>query len=52
EADEENKSFIKGQRYNLFRNKQNLKEDQKTDLKALLKMNEPLFKAYITNVRT
>lgn len=47
EADEENKSFIKGQRYNLFRNPVNLKPHQETDLKALLKINEPLLKTYV-----
>ena len=47
EADEENKSFIKGQRYNLFKNPINLKPHQKTDLQALLKINEPLLKTYV-----
>jgi len=47
EADEENKSFIKGQRYNLFRNPVNLKPHQKTNLEALLKINEPLLKTYV-----
>lgn len=47
EAKEEDKSFIKGQRYNLFKNPEKLKPDQKTDLKALLKINEPLMKAYV-----
>ncbi len=47
EADKEDKTFIKGQRYNLFRNSENLKSDQKSSLRRLLKMNEPLHKAYI-----
>lgn len=47
EADEENKSFIKGQRYNLFRNPVNLKPHQKTELEELLKINEPLLKTYV-----
>jgi len=47
EADEKDKTFIKGQRYNLFRNPENLKAEQKADLDELLKMNEPLFKTYL-----
>jgi transposase len=47
EAKEEQKAFIKGQRYNLFRNPENLKPEQKASLKGLLKINEPLFKAYV-----
>lgn len=46
-ATEENKKFIKGQRYNLFRNPENLKPEQKSDLKALFKFNEPLLQSYI-----
>lgn len=47
EAEEEHKSFIKGQRYNLFRNPENLKPEQKASLQELLNINEPLFKAYV-----
>ena len=46
-ADEKHKSFIKGQRYNLFRNPENLKPEQKTNLKELFKVNEPLFQSYL-----
>jgi transposase len=46
-ADEDNKDFIKGQRYNLFRNPENLKPEQKVDLEKLLKLNEPLYKTYV-----
>jgi len=46
-ADEEHKSFIKGQRYNLFRNPENRKPEQTADLNTLLLLNELLFKAYI-----
>ncbi len=46
-ADEEHKSFIKGQRYNLFRNPENRKPEQTADLNTLLLLNESLFKAYI-----
>ena len=45
--EDEQKSFIKGQRYNLFRNSENLKPEQKTSLRELLKINKPLFKAYV-----
>jgi len=47
EANEENKNVIKGQRYNLFKNPENLKGEQKVSLKALLKVNENISKAYI-----
>jgi len=46
-TDEEHKSFIKGQRYNLFRNPENRKPEQTADLNTLLLLNESLFKAYI-----
>ena len=46
-ADDENKKFIKGQRYNLFRNPENLKPENKSSLKALFKFNEPLLKSYL-----
>jgi len=46
-ANEDNKNGIKGQRYNLFKNPENLKRKQKVSLKALLKVNENINKAYI-----
>ena len=47
QAEAHNKSFIKGQRYNLFRNPENLKPEQEVSLKELLAMNEDLNKAYV-----
>lgn len=47
EADSENKRFIKGQRYNLFRNPENLRPEQKSSLEDLFEINEPLSKAYL-----
>ena len=44
---EQDKAFIKGQRYNLFRNPENLKPEQEASLKKLLAMNESLNKAYV-----
>jgi len=46
-ASEQDKTFIKGQRYNLFRNPENLKPEQGSSLKELLAMNENLNKAYV-----
>lgn len=46
-AEEQDKRFIKGQRYNLFRNPENLKPEQEISLAKLLSMNEPLNKAYV-----
>ncbi len=46
-ADADDKGFIKGQRYNLFRNPENLKPGQKSSLKDLFEINEPLFKAHL-----
>lgn len=59
-AEEQNKAFIKGQRYNLFRNPENLypveyigeviprgEPEQEASLKELLAMNENLNKAYL-----
>jgi len=37
------KKAIKGQRYNLFRNPENLKENQETSLKTLFEVNEHLW---------
>lgn len=46
-AQKENKDFIKGQRYNLFKNPENLKPEQKVTLDNLLKLNQPIYKAYL-----
>ncbi len=43
----EDKNFIKGQRFNLFKNPCNLKFDQKKSLKELLDMNVNLHSAYV-----
>lgn len=48
-AEEQDKAFIKGQRYNLFRNPENLKPEQEASLKELLAMNENLNRAYMLN---
>lgn len=45
--EKEDKNFIKGQRFNLFKNPWNLKFEQKKSLKELLDMNENLHSAYI-----
>lgn len=47
QATKEDKKFIKGQRYNLFRNPENLKPENKTSLQALFEFNEPLFQCYL-----
>ena len=46
QAEEDDKPFIKGQRFNLFRNPENLTPRAKSSLKELLAMNEDLFQAY------
>lgn len=46
-ADKEEKTFIKGQRFNLLRNAQNLKDDQCDSLARLFEANESLFQAYL-----
>jgi len=46
-ANRENKNVIKGQRFNLFKNPENLKPEQKISLNALLKINENINKVYI-----
>jgi len=46
-ASKQDKTFIKGQRYNLFRNPENLKPEQELSLAKLLSMNENLNKAYV-----
>ena len=40
QAEEENKPFIKGQRFNLFMNPENLTPKRESSLKELLTMNE------------
>lgn len=47
QAAKEDKKFIKGQRYNLFRNPENLKPENKSSLQALFEFNEPLFQSYL-----
>ena len=47
QAEEEDKPFIKGQRFNLFRNVENLTPKRETSLHELLSMNEDLNQAYI-----
>ncbi len=46
-ANKEGKIFIKDQRYNLFRNPENLKPGQAADLKRLLAANEDIAVAYL-----
>jgi len=46
-ASKEEKEFIKGQRYNLFRNPENRKPEQESSLARLLSMNENLNKVYV-----
>ena len=47
QAQEEDKPFIKGQRFNLFMNVENLTPKRETSLHELLSMNEDLNQAYI-----
>lgn len=47
QAEEEDKPFIKGQRFNLFMNLENLTPKRESGLKELLSMNEDLNQAYI-----
>lgn len=46
-ATKQDKAFIKGQRYNLFRNPGNRMPEQEISLAKLLEMNENLNKAYL-----
>lgn len=46
-ASKEQRDFIKGQRYNLYRNKENLQPHQATDLARLLEANADLNAAYV-----
>lgn len=47
QAEEEDKPFIKGQRFNLFMNVENLTPKREASLHELLSMNEDLYQAYI-----
>ena len=47
EAEAEHKPFIKGQRFNLFRNTENMTPKREAILNELLSMNEDLNQAYI-----
>jgi transposase len=47
QADVEGRAFLKGQRYNLLRNKENLKPDGRADLKKLLAVNHDLSVVYV-----
>ena len=47
QAEEAHKPFIKGQRFNLFRNVENLTPKRESNLKELLAMNKDLNQAYI-----
>ena len=46
-AEEENKPFIKDQRFNLFMNPENLTPKRESSLKELLSMNKDLKQAYV-----
>lgn len=47
DAEKKDKSFIKGQRYNLFARKGTLKPERQIDLDALLAANAPLNEVYV-----
>ena len=47
QAEADDKPFIKGQRFNLFMNPENLTPKRESSLKELLAMNEDLNQAYI-----
>jgi len=47
QASEADRAFIKGQRFNLLRNAENLSENGSKELKALLKSNADLSAAYV-----
>lgn len=46
-ASQQDQQIIKGQRFNLYRNPENLSEEQAKDLDALLKLNKNLSTAYV-----
>ncbi len=47
EAEEEDRSFIKGSRWLLLRNRENLRERQEVRLRALLQANEDIAAVYV-----
>src|SRR5215469_3548598 len=46
-AEEEKKPIVKGERYNLLRNSENLKPEQRVSLQSLLDLNENINSAYL-----
>jgi transposase len=46
-AEKENKPIIKGERYNILRNSENLKPEQRVRLQELLDLNTNIHNAYI-----
>jgi transposase len=46
-AEEEKKPIVKGERYNILRNSENLKPEQRISLQALLDLNENINSAYM-----
>jgi transposase len=46
-AEQENKPFIKGERYNILRNSENLKPEQRVALQSLLDLNANINAAYM-----
>jgi len=46
-AEEEKKPIVKGERYNILRNSENLKPEQRVSLQALLDLNENINNAYL-----
>jgi transposase len=46
-AEAEKKPFVKGERYNILRNSENLKPEQRVSLQALLDLNENINSAYM-----
>jgi transposase len=46
-AEAEKKPIVKGERYNILRNSENLKPEQRVSLKALLDLNENINSAYM-----
>jgi len=46
-AERDNKPIVKGERYNILRNRENWKPEQRVSLKALLTLNENINRAYM-----
>jgi len=46
-AEKEHQPIVKGERYNILRNRENLKPEQRVSLKALLELNENINSAYM-----